>query len=506
MHGLVSRLFGRRPAPRRAMCSRTPAPLTPWRRMVRGRYDAAQHSDNSRRHWAAADGLSARAANSASVRQTLRNRARYEVANNSYARGIVSTLANDVIGTGPRLQMLGGTDSDRRFIEAAFQAWSAAIDLPAKLRTMRMARSQDGEAFAVLTNNPTLATPVTLDLQLVEAEQIATPDLTRLPSDRVADGIEFDAFGNPIIYHKLRQHPGDCGPLAATAYDRLPAASILHDFRRERPGQVRGIPELTAALPLFAMLRDYTLATLDAAKAAAYFAGILYTDAPAGGESQEVEALDSIELERNLLVTMPGGWKLGQIRAEQPASSYAEFKREVLNEIARCLNMPFNVAAGNSSGYNYASGRLDHQTYFKSIRVDQSQIASGLLDRIFLAWFREAVLIEGYLPQRLRRVNVDLTHQWFWDGNEHVDPAKEANAQATRLANHTTTLADEYAKRGQDWETQLRQRAKERALMEELGLSPAEAQPAERPDNDDSDQTDDADDTSDQPEDATDAA
>ena len=31
---------------------------------------------------------------------TLRNRARYEVANNSYARGIVLTLANDVVGTG----------------------------------------------------------------------------------------------------------------------------------------------------------------------------------------------------------------------------------------------------------------------------------------------------------------------------------------------------------------------------------------------------------------------
>jgi capsid protein len=32
-------------------------------------------------------------------------------------------------------------------------------------------------------------------------------------------------------------------------------------------------------------------------------------------------------------------------------------------------------------------------------------------------------------------------------------------------------LADEYAKRGQDWETQLRQRAKEIALMSELGLA-----------------------------------
>lgn len=52
----------------------------------------------------------------------------------------------------------------------------------------------------------------------------------------------------------------------------------------------------------------------------------------------------------------------------------------------------------------------------------------------------------------------------------HVDPAKEANAQKTRLENHTTTLAHEYARQGRDWETELRQRAKEIQLMQELGL------------------------------------
>ena len=53
---------------------------------------------------------------------------------------------------------------------------------------------------------------------------------------------------------------------------------------------------------------------------------------------------------------------------------------------------------------------------------------------------------------------------------ECVDPAKEANAQATRLASNTTTLAYEYARQGKDWEAELRQRAKERQLMKELGL------------------------------------
>ena len=75
--------------------------------VVRGKYDAAQTTYENRRHWAHADHLSADAAMSADVRRVLRSRARYEVANNSYAKGIVLTLANYVVGTGPRLQMLG---------------------------------------------------------------------------------------------------------------------------------------------------------------------------------------------------------------------------------------------------------------------------------------------------------------------------------------------------------------------------------------------------------------
>jgi capsid protein len=83
-------------------------------------------------------------------------------------------------------------------------------------------------------------------------------------------------------------------------------------------------------------------------------------------------------------------------------------------------------------------------------------------------------------------------HQWFWDGHEHVDPQKEAAAQAQRLASNTTTLATEYARQGKDWETELRQRAKEVALMRELGLTPAQTQPTptdkQQPEEDTSDE------------------
>ncbi|MBN2474858.1 MAG: phage portal protein [Pirellulales bacterium] len=448
----------------------------PWAgRVLRARYDAAATNQSNYRHWAAADSLSANAAASPEVRRILRNRARYEVANNSYARGIVLTLANDVVGTGPRLQMLTSDAEANGRIEREFAHWATAIGLAEKLRTIRMAKAQDGEAFGILVHNPEVDSPVKLDLRLIEAEQVTTPDALSLQDNQI-DGIVFDRFGNPLLYHVLKEHPGDQILSLAGSYDRIPAEAMIHLFRADRPGQRRGIPEITPALPLFAQLRRFTLAVLGAAETAADFAGILYTDAPAGGEADAAVPFEPIELEARALLTMPGGWKMGQLRAEQPSTSYGEFKHEILNEIARCLNMPYNVAAGNSSGYNYASGRLDHQTYFKSIGVEQSQIAAVVLDRILTAWLREAVLVSDLLPLWMRSVPVP-EHQWFFNGHEHVDPAKEANAQGVRLSNHTTTLAHEYARQGRDWETELRQRAKEVVLMRTLGLTAKEARP-----------------------------
>ncbi|MEM7577497.1 MAG: phage portal protein [Planctomycetota bacterium] len=472
--------------------------LLPWRskrkdtaprersyRVLRAKFDAAQTTDENRRHWASADLLSADAAASMDVRAILRSRARYEVANNSYARGIVLTLANDTIGTGPRLQMLTDDPAANAAIEQTFMRWATSVSLPEKLRTMRMARAESGEAFAVLTQNPGIDHPVQLDVRLIEADQVSTPLSRRSLTDDAIDGIEHDQYGNPVAYHVLKHHPGDTALGTAgfgEGFDRVPAGAVVHLYRADRPGQSRGIPELTPALPLFAQLRRYRLAVLAAAETAADFALALYTDAPPNGEPDAVEPMDVFELEARMATTLPQGWKLGQVKAEHPSTNHVEFVMSILAEIARCLNMPFNVAAGNSSGYNYASGRLDHQTYYKAIRVDQSHIAAKVLDPILRGWLNEAILVSDLLPRWVRTADFGgLPHQWFWDGTEHVDPAKEANAQATRLSSHTTTLANEYAKQGRDWETELRQRAKEIALVRELGLIPAPTPGSEAP-------------------------
>ena len=116
-------------------------------RQVQARFDAAQTTADNARHWAAADHLSADQEARPEVRRVLRMRSRYEIANNSYARGLVQMLANDTMGTGPRLQMQSGDEDFNDEVEAEFARWSEAVGLAGKLRTMRIARCQDGESF-----------------------------------------------------------------------------------------------------------------------------------------------------------------------------------------------------------------------------------------------------------------------------------------------------------------------------------------------------------------------
>ena len=461
-------------------------PFPRHRRPIAATYDNAATTVDNTRHWANSDRLSAASANSLAVRKKLRERARYEISNNSYARGITLTLANDTIGTGPRLQ-LGFEDPDaNRRIEAAWEQWSRASNLACKLHTLKLAKTCDGEGFAIVGTNPAIRSRVKLDLGLVECDRVTDDFMFAMSAPNREDGIDYDADGNAATFHVLKSHPGDSTFSIMFDSEQISADDMIHLFRMDRPGQRRGIPEITPALGLFAELRRFCEATIAAAETAADFAGAMETDTamidPDDSDVEEaIETGDAFELERRMFLTLPRGAKLHQVKAEHPATTYDMFVAAVLREIARCLNMPYNVAAGDSSGYNYASGRLDHQTYFLSILIERFIFETQALDRILSAWWREAILVSDLIPPAFRNVGFDLPHQWRWDGRPHVDPVKEAVARKTLLEQNATTLARLYAEDGLDWETEIRQRAKEVNLCKALGLTIKQAAPKPQP-------------------------
>ena len=456
----------------------------PPRVVIQARYDAAQTTDANRRHWTSADNLSADAANSASVRRTIRSRARYEIANNSYARGLVVTLADYVVGDGPLLQMLTDDDDYNSAIEAAFGRWADSIFFAEKLRTMHMAAVGDGESVGLFVTRRRPVDPCTLDIRLVECDRLASPTL--LPIPREVDGIRLDESGEPLAYTILREHPGS-NLLLAVDFDEYPAAQVLHYFRPDRPEQHRGVSQLSPSLPLYALLRRYGLAVLNAAETAANAQIVIHTDAPANEDDthEPPAAGDPFFLSPEGATFLPNQWDMTGFQPTQPTTSHKEFVGQVLREIGRAQCVPYNIVAGDSSDYNYASGQLDKQMFFLDVGVNQQRLRSMVVDRTFDEWGREAAMVPGYLePQHAARLRAERPdHSWLWTKPEHVDPEKEAYGQHIRLNEaKTSNLAIECGRLGHRWRDVVLQRAKIDKFVASLrepgtagGEEPAEA-------------------------------
>lgn len=479
-----------------------PRPVRAWTQIAGKRiaaaigrvyYDAAA-SGNNNQHWTAATLVDANTAIAGSI-EALRNRCRYEVANNPNVRGIVESFVADVVGTGPRLQIATDAPKFNKSLEDRFSAWTGdgetlaqpACDLTNKdtysgiLRLCIRQLCALGEAFILLQDRPNTPTDqISLRILNVEADRVATPwNQTEGQKGRnggkVVQGIEQDEYGAPIAYYILKDHPGNS--LYSTGfgeYDIIPAGRVIHLARADRAAQARGNPWLTPSLPIFAMLRDFENATLTAALTAASLNAVLETDTVnPDDENDTIEELDEFELPRDAIMSMPAGWRAKQLQAEHPSGTFKDFRAEMINAGGRPLCMPSNVARGNSSNYNYASGRLDHLSYQQSIKVLRKWIDRIMGRTVVRAFLLEAVMIPGFLKNQasgLAYGTDGIKATWFWPGYKHMDPAKEAIGQERRWKNGFTTMSREWGDLGEDWETQIEQRAREQAKLRELGL------------------------------------
>lgn len=435
-------------------------------RNIRAKYDAAQTNDENRNHWANSDGLSSREANSHGVRDILRRRSRYEVANNCHARGITLTLANDIVGAGVKLQCLLPSEESNDAIEKAWSEWADSVFLAEKLHTFVLSTIVNGESFMLLTNNQQSTSSVQLDIRLVECDRFSSPFGFPV-SNNAVDGIEFDDVGNPIAYHMLKHHPGDSAfarVMDGSQVVRYPASQVIHWFRADRDEQVRGIPELTPALPIFSQLRRYTLAVLMAAEIAADFAAFIHTDAEPDAE-ESPSPFSTTDIDKGMITALPKNYKVTQLEPAQPTATHDTFTKTLLREACHCLNIPYNIATADFSGDSYAGGRMAQGVYQRFVEVRRKHFELRVLNRIFAAWLDEATKIPKLIPANIPASALSVPHTWFYAEWPHVDPKKEADAVRTELLAGTTTLAIEYAKKGLDWRKQLPNRGAEFQMM-----------------------------------------
>jgi capsid protein len=441
-----------------------------YAKRINARYDAAQKNREDRNHWAYADNLSPVQANSKAVRDEIKKKSRYELDNNGSGAGIVKSYTNDVVGTVPSINVITGNENTDELIQKRFKKYSNNIHLGRKLRLARRERLISGESFIMQFNNRGSKNPVKLDIQVIDSDLITDPEYDPLKTSEYqnVDGIFYDKYRNPVKYRMLKVHPNAGVYTPTQEYVDISAEFMFHWYDELRAGQVRGVPELTATILEFANLRRYTKAVLGAAEISAELTGMLESDGTANEDGpDELGPGDELPIKRNMLTTLPMGWKLNMTKPEQPTTSYGDFKKEVLTDVARPLCMPRNIANGSSADYNYSSGKLDFLSYAKNQGIERHDLEETFLNDLFFKWLEEALMIPGYIPN----VNPeDVEIEWSWDSDEDIDPVKGASANEIRLNTGETTLKEIYSRKNRDWRVALEQRAAEIALQRELGI------------------------------------
>ena len=452
-------------------------------------------------------------------RDTIVARNRDIVRNNGYASGIVTAHLNQIIGGGLTLQARPdwralGLDLDwaRDFRQQAEPEWrlfahdpgfycdaSRHTDIGGLFGQMCRQRLVDGESLALSLWLPDRGGRYATAIQVVDPDRLSNPNGTT-DSDKMRAGVERDAFGHPIAYHIRKGHPYDVAGFAATSnaftWERVPRETawgrrmVLHDFDRERADQTRGIGLLTSVLPKFKMADRYEGVELQAAWVNAIFAAFIESsldpEMVAGGfGASDVgtyqKARSKFHEERKITLdgvrvsTLFPGEKFNFSQAERPNAAFGAFMENVLRHLAAGTGASYEEVARDFSKTNYSSARAALLGTWRFLLAFRQRFIKGIANQVYALFLEEAidsgrVELPSGAPDFWDMKAAYCRTQWIGPPRGWIDPVKEAQAAQMRMDSNISTLADEAAEQGRNWEDVLEQQAIEEQLRSELGL------------------------------------
>lgn len=426
------------------------------------------------RRWRGAGEMPASLPAMLSSRGPLLRRARYLAVNNPLAASAVEAWVSALIGTGIKAQSAHDDAGLREALNVGFEAWTdhADADGTADLYGLQalMARRLviDGEAFAVLVHDHDGRARI----RLIDAEQVDA-SLTRPTTDggRIVQGVELDATGTRIAYWILPERPGLAFDALALTPRRIDARDVIHLFKPETPGQVRGVSWFAPVMLRLADLDGWRDAQLMRQKTAAMLAGFI-TSADVSGAPMEGE--------NDGMGNLVGGLEPGTLKFLDPGqsitfSSPANIGVEVIDfaniterEIAVGLGLPAHVLTGNLSDTNYSSARAGLIEWRRRVEALQhGLIAFQALRPIWNRWAATEVL-SGRVQTT---VEAAQAVRWIVPKQAWVDPAKDVQAEIDAITAGLMSRREAVASRGYDIERLDAEIAADNARAGALGLN-----------------------------------
>ena len=425
----------------------------------------------------------------------LRSRSRDVNRNDPVASGATETYAVNIVGSGLKPQsrlradQLGISEARATALqhqaEAAWERWKPMADAANVLDFDEMQFLalrkivEDGETIAIPTWADEPWRPYGRCLELIESDRLAQPlDKARDPESR--NGIRFGKRGQPLAYYirkpgKPNQINYEFNEIAAR--DPKGRPKILHVFAVKRPGQSRGVPLFAPVLTYFKDLSDYIEAEVVAARVAACLAvfitkqDAMFSAANMGSSTEAVTGARVQGIEPGMVSYLNPGEAINTVDPKRPGDAFPAFIESVLRLVGTSIGLPYELLVKDFSKTNYSSARaalLEGRRVFTNWRSWFSRrfcqpVWDLVLEEAFLRGEFEAKDFYGRRQEYCRAM-------WIGGGWGWVDPVKEVEASRKAIDYGLSTLADEAAGQGRDWEEVLAQLAREQAVTRELGV------------------------------------
>jgi lambda family phage portal protein len=282
-------------------------------------------------------------------------------------------------------------------------------------------------------------------------------------------------------------HSAPDNPYATKSYGKplmpIPAREIIHGYTQEDEDQPRGIPEAYSVLRKLAMLDQFDLAELTAARDEActvrtYSAkdgsdpdGFLDLTDPANQEAANALIADKEPGQSEIL---PRGYEMDVHTPQHPNREVTPFKAGMLKDLASGFGVEYSNWANDWAGVSFSSVRVGTISERDHWIVEQNQMIQQCKTPQFLYWLESflELAISGNLP--IAKYEKFAEHEyrgrrWMW-----VDPVKDMNAAKMARDNGWKTDTDIAADMGSDYQDNLETIQREAKSREKTGFNRVE--------------------------------
>ncbi len=400
-----------------------------------------------------------------------RARARTLDRDNPYAKAIIRTFQNNVVGHDPfPLEMKVGKWVDGQFIEETEtnrmieEAWREA-GLKENCTTRRdMSRLElDLQALSSLVRDGGYLGRHVRDfpnnkyhyaLQPLEIDRLDHYWNGKNPKtgNDIKLSVELDRWGAPVTYWLLTHHPGDIFIMTDVNKkyrEPVPAGDMIVLFDiRERAEQVAGMPRFSSVIAGLHRIDQFDIAHVTAAVWSACKPFFIIQEFPTameyvpdyiknqmekmGGEGepgygeQEGEKVSKVQPGEGEY--LPYGQKPMLVDPHFPIEASSSFKKENLRRTAAGSGAPYHIIANDLESVNFSSGRLGLEEFRAGCKILQEHFIDNFRRPHFETWLEAWMLTpECTLPfTRLQEFKLAANFNGVrWD---YIQPVQDAQA------------------------------------------------------------------------------